>query len=180
MLSSSQPTDIQAIAARVICGHRKLNVPSTLLASYRKPGASTRAEAVKLLFSRPAWHVALLDAIDAGTIKPAEIPCVRRNALVRSSNSALGERSSRCSIADRVADVSHRLERITLIRTTGTREPILRSDIEEIGATSQPLMPPAWNTESPTRDGRPAGVLAACTTIRKGSAFQCCRQVDRG
>ena len=31
---------------------------------------------------------------------------------------------------------------VTLIRTTGTRETILRSNIEEIAATGQSLMPP--------------------------------------
>ncbi|GDY06864.1 hypothetical protein LBMAG52_03500 [Planctomycetia bacterium] len=40
---------------------------------------------------------------------------------------------------------------ITLIRTTDTREIILRSNIEDIAATGQSLMPPAWKTESPRK-----------------------------
>ena len=231
MLSPSQPAEIQAIAVRVLGGHRKPDVPSMLLASYRKLGASARAEAVEALLSRPEWHVALLDAIDAGTIKPSEIPHVRRNALVRSANAAVKERSvamfrsliaSRQKVVDKYRDAlpnlksdfakgetvfrrecqaCHRVNNIgteigpslatirhrapeevllhildpnrevgpnfvayavetndgrvltglivedtassiTLIRTTGTRETILRSNIEEIAATGQSLMPP--------------------------------------
>ena len=37
---------------------------------------------------------------------------------------------------------------ITLIRTTGTRETVLRSNIDEVSATGQSLMPPpAWKSE---------------------------------
>ncbi len=231
MLSPSQPAEIQAIAVRVLGGHRKPDVPSILLASYRKLAAAARGEMVEALLSRPEWHLALLDAIDAGTIKPAEIPHVRRNALVRSANAAVKERSvamfrslieSRQKVVDKYRDAlpnlksdfakgevvfrrecqaCHRVNNIgteigpslatirhrapeevllhildpnrevgpnfvayavetndgrvltglivedtassiTLIRTTGTRETILRSNIEAIAATGQSLMPP--------------------------------------
>lgn len=231
MLSPSQPAEIQAIAVRVLGGHRKPDVPSILLTSYRKLAAAARGEVVEALLSRPEWHVALLDAIDAGTIKPSEIPHVRRNALVRSANAAVKERSvamfrslieSRQKVVDKYRDAlpnlksdfakgetvfrrecqaCHRVNNIgteigpslatirhrapeevllhildpnrevapnfvayavetndgrvltglivedtassiTLIRTTGTRETILRSNIETIAATGQSLMPP--------------------------------------
>lgn len=231
LLSSSQPAEIQAVAARVLGSHRQTDVPPLLLAAYRKLSAAARGEAVEALLSRSEWHVALLDAIDAGTIKPAEIPHVRRNALVRSANAAVKERSvamfrslieSRQKVVDKYRDAlpnlksdfakgeavfrrecqaCHRVNNIgteigpslatirhrapeevllhildpnrevgpnfvayavetndgrvltglivedtassiTLIRTTGTRETILRSNIEVISATGQSLMPP--------------------------------------
>ncbi|TXT20557.1 MAG: membrane-bound dehydrogenase domain-containing protein [Planctomycetota bacterium] len=211
--------------------HRQTDVPQILLTAYRQLAAAARGEAVEALLSRPEWHVALLDAIDAGTIKPAEIPHVRRNALVRSANAAVKERSvamfrsliesrqkvvekyrdalpmlaanrakgetvfrRECQACHRVnnigteigpslATIRHRAPEevllhildpnrevgpnfvayavetndgrvltglivedtatsITLIRTTGTRETVLRSNIEEIAATGLSLMPP--------------------------------------
>lgn len=231
LLTPNQPAEIQTIAARVLGSHRQTDVPPLLLSAYRKLAATARGEAVEALLSRPEWHVALLDAIDAGTIKPSEIPHVRRNALVRSVNAAVKERSvamfrslieSRQKVVDKYRDAlpnlksdfakgetvfrrecqaCHRVNNIgteigpslatirhrapeevllhildpnrevgpnfvayavetndgrvltglivedtassiTLIRTTGTRETILRSNIAEIAATGQSLMPP--------------------------------------
>lgn len=231
MLSPNQPAEIQAVAVRVLGSHRQADVPQILLAAHRQLAASARGETVEALLSRPEWHVALLNAIDAGTIKPAEIPHVRRNALVRSANVAVKERSvamfrslieSRQKVVDKYRDAlpnlksdfakgevifrrecqaCHRVNNIgteigpslatirhrapdevllhildpnrevapnfvayavetndgrvltglivedtassiTLIRTTGTREIILRSNIEEFAATGQSLMPP--------------------------------------
>lgn len=231
MLQPQQPPDLQAAAVRVLAGHRDAEVPGLLLTTYRQLAAAARGEAVEALLSRPEWHVPLLDAIDAGTIKPAEIPHVRRNALVRSANAAVKERSvamfrslieSRQKVVEKYRDalpkltpdrvkgeaifrrecqachkvnnigtdigpnlatIRHRAPEevllhildpnrevgpnfvayavetndgrvltglivedtassITLVRTTGTRETILRSQIEEIAATGQSLMPP--------------------------------------
>jgi putative membrane-bound dehydrogenase-like protein len=231
LLSPNQPAELQTIAVRVLGSHRHAEVPPLLLSAYRKLGAAARGEAVEALLSRPEWHVALLDAIDAGKIKPAEIPHVRRNALVRSANAAVKERAvamfrslieSRQKVVDKYRDAlptlaadrakgetvfrrecqaCHRVNNIgteigpnlatirhrapeelllhildpnrevgpnfvayaiettdgrvltglivedsgpsiTLVRTTGTRETILRSQIEEIASTGQSLMPP--------------------------------------
>ncbi|MBM3969282.1 MAG: c-type cytochrome [Planctomycetes bacterium] len=231
LLQPRQPAELQAAAVRALAEHRHETVPKILLSAYRQLGAAARAEAVEALLSRPDWHVALLDAIDANTIKPSEIPHVRRNALVRSANAAVKERSvakfrslieSRQKVVDKYRDAlpnlksdftkgeaifrrecqaCHRVNNIgteigpslatirhrapeevllhildpnrevgpnfvayavelndgrvltglivedtassiTLIRATGTRETILRSNIEEIAATGQSLMPP--------------------------------------
>ena len=231
MLQPRQPPDLQAAAVRVLAGQRDSEIPELLLTAYRHLAAAARGEAVEALLSRPEWHVALLDAIDTGTIKPAEIPHVRRNALVRSANAAVKERSvamfrslieSRQKVVDKYRDAlpnlksdfakgevvfrrecqaCHRVNNIgteigpslatirhrapeevllhildpnrevgpnfvayavetndgrvltglivedtassiTLVRTTGTRETILRSQIEEIAGTGQSLMPP--------------------------------------
>lgn len=231
LLQPRQPAELQAAAVRALAEHRHETIPKILLSSYRQLAAAARGEAVEALLSRPEWHVALLDAIDAGTIKPAEIPHVRRNALVRSANAAVKQRSvamfrslieSRQKVVDKYRDAlpnlksdfakgeavfrrecqaCHRVNNIgteigpnlatirhrapeevllhildpnrevgpnfvayavetndgrvltglivedtassiTLIRTTGTRETVLRSNIEEIAATGQSLMPP--------------------------------------
>jgi putative membrane-bound dehydrogenase-like protein len=231
MLQPRQPAEVQAVAVRVLAGYRQPEVPKVLLATYRQLAPSARGEAVEALLSRPEWHVALLDAIDAGTITPAEIPHVRRNVLVRSTNVVVKERAvtmfrtliesrqkvvekyrdalpklaasrvkgevvfrRECQACHRVnnigteigpnlATIRHRAPEelvlhildpnrevgpnfvayaietadgrvltglivedtgssITLVRSTGARETILRSQIEGIAATGQSLMPP--------------------------------------
>ena len=93
LLQTPQPAAVQAQAVRVLAGHRQAEVPALLLANYRMLAPEARGETVEALVSRPEWQPALLDAIDAKTVAVFDVPHIRRNLLVRSTNAAVKERS---------------------------------------------------------------------------------------
>lgn len=93
LMQASQPAALQTLAVRTLAAHRQPDVSGLLLAAIRQLAPEARAEALDALLSRPEAHAAVLDAIDGGAIAVSDIPHVRRNLLVRSSNAAVKERA---------------------------------------------------------------------------------------
>lgn len=82
-LAAGQPPEIQSAAIKVLTQHPLPAVTTTLIESWRNGSPAAREAALAALIAREDRAVALLTAITAGTIKPAEIPAAQVQALTQ-------------------------------------------------------------------------------------------------
>ncbi|MSU54116.1 MAG: c-type cytochrome, partial [Opitutaceae bacterium] len=82
-LAAGQPPEIQSAAIKVLAQHPLPAVTTTLIESWRSGSPAAREAALAALIAREDRAVALLTAITAGTIKPAEIPAAQVQALTQ-------------------------------------------------------------------------------------------------
>jgi putative heme-binding domain-containing protein len=82
-LAAGQPPEIQSAAIKVLAQHPLPAVTTTLIESWRNGSPAAREAVLAALIAREDRAVALLTAITAGTIKPAEIPAAQVQALTQ-------------------------------------------------------------------------------------------------
>ena len=82
-LAAGQPPEIQSAAIKVLAQHPLPAVTTTLIESWRNGSPAAREAVLAALIAREDRAVALLTAINAGTIKPAEIPAAQVQALTQ-------------------------------------------------------------------------------------------------
>ena len=88
LLKFRQPQPVQAAAVETLARFDQPGVPALLLEAWPGFSPQVRASAVEGLFSRPAWIVAFLDAVEQGQVKrgdvdPARIQLLQTHADVR-------------------------------------------------------------------------------------------------
>ncbi|MFO0427111.1 MAG: PVC-type heme-binding CxxCH protein, partial [Planctomyces sp.] len=93
-LRETHSSEAQSIAVRVLSGHGNSLVIDDLLQAYRGLQAAGRMAVVEALLSRAEWHPRLLDAVENGTIAVFDVPQLRRNLLLRSSNKEVSGKAS--------------------------------------------------------------------------------------
>ncbi|MBL8815544.1 MAG: c-type cytochrome [Planctomyces sp.] len=85
-LELNRAAESQVAAVRALAGYREAEIPELILVDYRQRRPEVRREIVDALLSRPEWHPALMTAVEAGTVAVFDVPHLRRNVLLRSSN----------------------------------------------------------------------------------------------
>ena len=108
-LDPRQPPALGLAAVRGLRLSADPGVPELLLARWKLLTPVVRAEAVATLSGRPAWSLALLDAVAAGTVARTQVDSTRQALLKGSKDVAVRERAEKVfappSAADRVAAV---------------------------------------------------------------------------
>ncbi len=144
LLAPSQPLLVQAEAVATLARFDDVQVPEVLLHGWPQMSPKLRATAAEALFSRPAWVVAFLDAVEKGTIGRADVEPARLELLKSYPDVAIRTRATRIFAA----------------RSPGARmsSPPIRKRLrrEETPARSGRL-PEAVLGLSPPRGSRPAG-----------------------
>lgn len=93
LLNVLQPTEVQLAA---LAGLRKFDDPeiaAILLAGWDDFSPQVRAQSIEALFSRKAWTLKLLDAIEAQQFKPAQLDSTRIRALQTSADADIRKRA---------------------------------------------------------------------------------------
>ena len=92
-LSTREPRELQLTSVRAIAAYGTPAAADVLIERSKTLSPAVRAELVDLLASRPAWHAPLFAAIDAGTIRGADVSVPRRALLLRSTDAAIKTRA---------------------------------------------------------------------------------------
>lgn len=74
IIESDSPEPLQMAALTALIRYNESRIGEVVVARYPQMGIDARTAAQTLLASRPAWSLALLQGIDAGTIDAATIP----------------------------------------------------------------------------------------------------------
>jgi putative membrane-bound dehydrogenase-like protein len=93
-LGPQNPTEVQTAAVRALAAHDGPKVATMLLDHWDEYGPAVRREAVEALCARPARLTALLDAIAAKKVSPAQIEAARRTQILRIPNAAIRKRAT--------------------------------------------------------------------------------------
>jgi putative membrane-bound dehydrogenase-like protein len=70
---TSEPEPVRTAALSALARYENDAIPPAVLEAYASLPAAMRPRAVDLLLGRPKWASQLLDAIDAGKVKPADV-----------------------------------------------------------------------------------------------------------
>jgi putative membrane-bound dehydrogenase-like protein len=95
LLAASRPTAIQSAAIAALARIPDDAVPPALVAAWTGASPAVRTRITDALLNRPAWQVALLDAIDAGRIPAGQIDTARRQRLIGAVDPAIRERAEK-------------------------------------------------------------------------------------
>lgn len=93
LLNIAQPSEVQLAA---LAGLRKFDDPEVaaiLLDGWNDFSPQVHAQSIEALFSRKAWTVKLLDAIEAEQFKPNQLDSTRIHALQNNADAAIKERA---------------------------------------------------------------------------------------
>lgn len=93
LLGTTSDAETQSLAAATLGRIVADDTPEVLLSAYATIRPQARAEVVEVLLSRTAWHAPLVAALETGIVQPMDVPYVRRNVLLRSSDANLKQRS---------------------------------------------------------------------------------------
>jgi putative heme-binding domain-containing protein len=94
LLDPRQPQELQLAAVRAARVAAAGDVPALLLAGWRGYSPAVRAEVLAALAGRPAWAAALLDAVAAKTLSPADVGPAARAALARHRDPKVRDRAA--------------------------------------------------------------------------------------
>tara|TARA_Y100001934_G_scaffold281653_2_gene392115 strand:- start:2285 stop:5260 length:2976 start_codon:yes stop_codon:yes gene_type:complete len=92
LLSPSQAPPVQQAALEVTAEFTDAAVADLLLDSWQRLSPRSRARAAETMLSRPAWMTRLLNAVEAGTVKPYEIDPARVQLLRQHSDKSVAAR----------------------------------------------------------------------------------------
>jgi putative membrane-bound dehydrogenase-like protein len=95
LLAPSQPPIVQTEAVATLAQFDNVLVPEILLRGWRQMSPKLRATAAEAFFSRPAWVVAFLDAIEKGTIGRADVEPARLELLKSYPDATIRARAAR-------------------------------------------------------------------------------------
>jgi putative membrane-bound dehydrogenase-like protein len=93
--SDETPTPVRLAAIRSLASHPRPEVAGLLLSGWRGYTPAVRAEVLEALLRRPDRAAALLDAVEAGKVRPGDIDPARARRLVGSKDPALAARATR-------------------------------------------------------------------------------------
>ncbi|MFO0948625.1 MAG: PVC-type heme-binding CxxCH protein [Planctomycetota bacterium] len=93
LLASQTPAEVQRAAITALAGQSRPEVAGILLEKWRGYTPPIRAEIAEVLLGRKEWTLALLDAVDAGTVNAAQIPPTRKGLLLESSDPTIRKRA---------------------------------------------------------------------------------------
>jgi putative membrane-bound dehydrogenase-like protein len=91
LLEPNQPLAVQTASLRALAGFEDPEVAGILLERFAQFAPAVRAAALEVLLAREAWTLALLRAVDGGQALTTQIEPIRREALLKSRNSAIAE-----------------------------------------------------------------------------------------
>src|SRR5207245_8416211 len=94
-LAVRQPPAVQLAALEVLGRFDAAEVPGVVLAAWPEMSPPIRATATETLLSRPAWVAALLDAVEKGTVRPADLGPARIQVLQASADAAVRTRAAK-------------------------------------------------------------------------------------
>ncbi|WP_165063794.1 PVC-type heme-binding CxxCH protein [Paludisphaera rhizosphaerae] len=94
LLGPNQPSALQSAAAKALGGFDRPEVAGLLLGPWKGYTPGLRNDVVGLLLGRRSWIGPLLDAVQAGTVAPGQIPPTRRTALVNDRESTIRSRAA--------------------------------------------------------------------------------------
>jgi putative heme-binding domain-containing protein len=103
LLNPQTPDVIQTAAVSALAKSRAKETPQLLLEGWKGYSPSIRAAALDALLARPEGVTALLDAIDAKRVLPADVDAPRRQKLLKAN----GPAAQRERAAKLLADVVH-------------------------------------------------------------------------
>lgn len=112
LMDPRQPPALQEAAIKALASSDRLEVGPALLARWEGFTPALRKTALNALFARENRLPALLDAIEAGAIRPSEIEARRREQLNQSSNEQIASRAKTLlenSATD--TELQHRIDR---------------------------------------------------------------------
>ncbi len=94
-VSPQAPQEVQLAAVRALAAQPDPAVPGLLLKAWSQLGPSVRREVLEQLLAVPARAAALLDAVEQGRVKPAEIEPARIAQLKAHPNRAVRARAAK-------------------------------------------------------------------------------------
>jgi putative membrane-bound dehydrogenase-like protein len=92
-IAPSEPAEVQAAAIGVLASFAEPEIGELLVTKYPRLGPQLRAQAADALFSRNAWLPALLTALEAKKILPADLDPARVRLLTQHSDEAIASRA---------------------------------------------------------------------------------------
>ncbi|HXG46817.1 MAG TPA: HEAT repeat domain-containing protein, partial [Methylomirabilota bacterium] len=95
LLQPSIPPEVQSAAIAALKRVNHAAAADPLLAGWAGFSPGLREEALSLLMSRQMWVARLLDAVEGGTLGPADLPLTTRQALLAHSHPPTRERATR-------------------------------------------------------------------------------------
>jgi putative heme-binding domain-containing protein len=95
LLDPRQPAEIQRAAVASIRGMNSPDVVPRLLSRWRSYTPALRQDVIAALLAYKNRIPALLDALEAGRVSPADIPAANRTALVSHEDSAIRTRAAK-------------------------------------------------------------------------------------
>lgn len=87
------PPAVKSSAVRALGAHSEPTIAATLLKSWRSFTPSLRSDVLETLLRRPDRVKALLDAVEAGAVKPGDIDPARAKRLIGSKDPAVASRA---------------------------------------------------------------------------------------
>lgn len=95
LLDGEQPPALRLAAIRSLAAHPRPEVTASLLAGWRSYTPAVRAEVLEALLRRPDRVTALLDAVEAGKVKPGDIDAVRARRLMATKDAKTATRAAK-------------------------------------------------------------------------------------
>jgi len=89
LLSAKRSVQLQLEAVAALSRSGDESVPELLLKAWDVVGPGTRTEMIDVLLTRPAWTMALLQAVEAGPLKPTHFDATRRQRLLAHSQTEI-------------------------------------------------------------------------------------------
>lgn len=93
LLAPTQPAELQRAAVAELGRLPSEEIPGVLFAAWRSFGPAVRSDAVSALLARPPWTLALLGAIEEGTIRASELDAARRRELIEHADREIQSRA---------------------------------------------------------------------------------------
>jgi putative membrane-bound dehydrogenase-like protein len=93
LLDPAKPAEVQLAVVRALRSVPSDEVPALLLKGWKSYTPAVRSEALTTLTSRPAWSVALMDAITRNTVSPADLGPVTRAMLISHRDPKIKDRA---------------------------------------------------------------------------------------
>jgi len=95
LLSPQSPPEIQNAVVEALASSDATGVPERLLAGWSGHLPQLRESIMQTLLTRPAWTVAVLDAVDHGSLTAGDFSAAARERLASSQNDAVRKRSAK-------------------------------------------------------------------------------------
>jgi putative membrane-bound dehydrogenase-like protein len=93
LLDARQPAEVQVAALQTLSPLPDRRVATAVLTQWKTLSPTVRREATELLFTRPERLPSLLDAIEAGSVLPADLDPARRSQLLTLPDAKLRQRA---------------------------------------------------------------------------------------
>lgn len=93
-LALRQPQPVQAAVLETLVRYEDSSIPDLILSSWPGFSPQLRATAAETLFARAAWVHSFLDAVERGTVKPADIDPARVQLLQASADARIRTRAT--------------------------------------------------------------------------------------